>query len=110
MEIKAYGPDKSFFHKGIGTKAPLAIEFVKISDDEDDSVFTLPIKQENASSSFTLVNRTISEPIDDPMEGDRPKSSEAVLPLGIGTYALPITKQAEGFETGEFKANKGIEE
>jgi hypothetical protein len=110
MEIKAYGPDKSFFHKGVGTKAPLAAEFVEISDDEDDSVFTLPIKQENASSSFTPVNRTASEPIDDPMEGDRPESSEAVLPLGIGTYALPITKQAEGFETGEFEADEGMEE
>jgi hypothetical protein len=60
MEIKAYGLDKSFFHKGVGIKAPLAIEFIKISDDKDDSMFTLPIKQENASSSFTLVNRTTS--------------------------------------------------
>jgi hypothetical protein len=110
MEIKAYGPDKSFFHKGVGTKAPLAAEFIEISDDEDDSVFTLPIKQENASSSFTPVNRTARQPIDDPMEEDRPESSEAVLPPGIGTYALPITKQAEGFETEEFEADEGMDE
>jgi hypothetical protein len=60
IEIKAYRPDKSFFHKGIKTKAPLAIEFIKISDNEDDSMFILLIKQENISLSFTLVNHTTS--------------------------------------------------
>jgi hypothetical protein len=43
------------------------------------------------------------------MEEDRPKSSEAVLPPSIRTYTLPITKQAEGFKTKEFKANEGID-
>jgi hypothetical protein len=44
IEIKAYRLDKSFFYKGVGIKAPLAIEFIKISDDEDDSIFTLLIE------------------------------------------------------------------
>jgi hypothetical protein len=88
----------------------LAIEFIKISDDEDDSIFTLFIKQENISLSFTLVNRTINKPINDPMEGDRLKSSKAVLPLNIRTYALFITKQAKGFKTREFKADEDIKE
>jgi hypothetical protein len=60
IEIKAYRLDKSFFYKGVGIKAPLAIEFIKISDNKDNSIFTLPIKQENTSLSFTLVNHTTS--------------------------------------------------
>jgi hypothetical protein len=44
IEIKAYRLDKSFFYKGIGIKAPLVIEFIKISDNKDNSIFTLLIK------------------------------------------------------------------
>jgi predicted hotdog family 3-hydroxylacyl-ACP dehydratase len=59
-----------FFYKGVEIKAPLAIEFIKISDNKNNSIFTLSIKQENVSLSFTLVNRTISELINNFIKGD----------------------------------------
>ena len=44
MKIKAYKLNKLFFYKSIKIKTPLAIEFIKISDNKDNSIFTLLIK------------------------------------------------------------------